>query len=120
MKKNTLPIFIIGMFFTLLIGCTAAKIIGGPIPPNSIKDGIYDGMASDGPVKVIAQVMIQDQRIANIKIFEHRTWKGKSAENIIPVRIIEQQSTRVDAVSGATVSSRAIMNAVENAVRKAK
>ncbi len=51
---------------------------------------------------------------------EHRTWKGGAAEGIIPRRIIETQSTRVDAVSGATMSSVAIMNAVEDAVRKAR
>ena len=50
---------------------------------------------------------------------EHRTWKGGAAEGIIPHRIIETQSTKVDAVSGATTSSVAIMNAVEDAVRKA-
>jgi uncharacterized protein with FMN-binding domain len=34
-------------------------------------------------------------------------------------RIIAQQSTRVDAVSGATNSSRVIMNAVQRAIEKA-
>jgi fumarate reductase flavoprotein subunit len=39
---------------------------------------------------------------------------------IIPNRIIEKQSTKVDSVSGATLSSVAIMNAVEDAVKKAQ
>ncbi len=34
-------------------------------------------------------------------------------------RIIETQSTRVDVVSGATNSSRVIMNAVQKAIEKA-
>ena len=41
-------------------------------------------------------------------------------ENIIPFRIIDEQSTNVDAVSGATVSSTAIMNAVDDAIQMAK
>ncbi|MDX1358727.1 MAG: FMN-binding protein [Clostridia bacterium] len=45
---------------------------------------------------------------------------GRAAEKTIPERIIDQQSTRVDAVSGATRSSIAIMNAVEDALQKAK
>ncbi len=120
MNKNAFPIIVVAILFSLVSGCATAKVIGGPIPPNSLKDGLYDGKAENGLVKVIAQIMIQNQRITNIKLFEHRTWKGKAAENIIPARIIGEQSTRVDAVSGATVSSRAIMNAVEAAVRKAK
>lgn len=120
MTKYVAIIFPIAMLFSMIIGCAASKIVGGPIPPNILKDGIYEGEARDGPVKVIAKVMIQNQRIANIELMEHRTWKGKAAENIIPARIMAEQSTGVDAVSGATISSRAIMNAVEAAVRKAK
>ena len=62
---------------------------------------------------------IENQRITKINLLKHRNWKGKDGEQVI-VRIIENQSTRVDAVSGASMSSVAIMNAVENAVQKAK
>ncbi len=49
----------------------------------------------------------------------HQTWKGGIAEETIIARIISSQSTRVDAVSGATNSSRVIMNAVQTAIEKA-
>lgn len=110
---NILPI--------LCIGCGAGKtIIGGPIPHAKLKDGTYNGTAANGPVRVKAKVTINDQKIAGIDLIEHRTWKGGAAEGIIPNRIIDKQSTRVDAVSGATLSSVAIMNAVEDAVKKAQ
>ena len=47
-------------------------------------------------------------------------WTDGLAEGTIPNRIIETQSTKVDAVSGATMSRVAIMNAVEDAVQKAQ
>ena len=34
----------------------------------------------------------------------------------IPQKIVETQSTEVDTVSGATITSNAIMNAVQNAL----
>ena len=105
---------------SLIIGCAAPIIVGGPILKNSLKDGTYDGKAKVGPVKVLARVTIQNQRVTNVGLLEHRNWKGKAAENIIPHRIIDEQSTKVDAVSGATVSSTAIMNAVEDAIQMAK
>jgi uncharacterized protein with FMN-binding domain len=104
----------------ITIGCASAKIAGGPIPSSDIRDGVFEGTATIGPVKVLAKVTIENKRITIIELLEHRTWKGKAAENAIPKRIIDQQSTKVDAVSGATVSSRAIMNAVEKAVQKSK
>ena len=115
--RGALPFLLIS---SLIIGCAVTKIVGGPILKNSLKDGIYDGKAKAGPVKVFARVTIQNQRITNISLLEHRTWKGRVAENIIPNRIIDEQSTKVDAVSGATVSSTAIMNAVNDAIQLAK
>ena len=96
------------------------KVIGGPIQTNYLTDGIYNGEAKYGPVSVIAAVTIQDQRITEINLLKHRNWKGAPAEEPVLVRIIEEQSTKVDAVSGATASSVAIMNAVEDAINKSK
>jgi len=106
----------------IIVGaCSTGNIIvGGPISHTSLQDGIYDGSAKNGPVKVKAKITVSEQKITNIDLIEHRTWKGGQAEGIIPARIIEAQSTKVDAVSGATMSSVAIMNAVEDAVQKAQ
>lgn len=110
-----------GLFLILVVACSTGKtIIGGPIPRANLNDGTYDGSAGNGPVRVKAKITISDQKITDIELIEHRTWKGGAAEGIIPQRIIETQSTKVDAVSGATMSSVAIMNAVEDAVRKAR
>jgi uncharacterized protein with FMN-binding domain len=45
---------------------------------------------------------------------------GGKAEIVIVERIIAEQSTRVDAVSGATQSSRVIMHAVQGALDEAR
>ncbi len=119
-RKYALTILLIGILAGQLPGCATEKIVGGPITEGSLKDGVYEGSASVGPVKVVAEVTIDEHRIARVELLEHRTWKGGAAEGVIPGRIIEAQSTQVDAVSGATMSSRAIMNAVEVAIRKAE
>lgn len=108
------------MLSSQILGCATTGIVGGPIPNNILNDGTYDGFAKEGPVKVLAKVTIKNQSITKIELIEHRTWKGRAAEKIIPDRIIDEQSTSVDAVSSATISSKVIMNAVEVAIRKAK
>jgi len=40
--RSALPFLLIS---SLIIGCAATKIVGGPILKNSLKDGIYDGKA---------------------------------------------------------------------------
>ena len=86
---------------------------------GQLKDGVYEGSYRGGPNKASVEVTIENNNIIDILIVEHWTLKGKSAELIVPGRIIENQSTDVDAVSGATNSSIVIMNAVQRAVEKA-
>jgi uncharacterized protein with FMN-binding domain len=86
---------------------------------EKLVDGLYEGSYEAGPNKAAVKVTIKDNKIVSIQILEHRTWKGKKAEFVIPRIIIEKQSTEVDAVSGATNSSRVIMNAVQRAIEKA-
>ncbi len=104
---------------TLFFSCAPTPVIGGPVDPAKLADGTYNGSYRGGPNKAIVEVTIKDNSIVNIKIIQHQAWKGKKAEETIVERIIARQSTRVDAVSGATNSSRVIMNAVQLAIEKA-
>jgi uncharacterized protein with FMN-binding domain len=101
-------------------GCSTTELNTGYVPSSGLKDGVYEGSAVNGPVKVVVSVMIEDQMIRNITLAQHRTWRGGEAGEIIPIRILKKQSTDVDVVSGATMSSVAIMNAVQDAVNKSR
>ena len=82
-------------------------------------DGIYEGSYREGPNSALVKVTIKGNAIVSIEIVEHQAWRGKQAESAVLERILATQSTDVDAVSGATNSSRVIMNAVHKAVEKA-
>jgi major membrane immunogen (membrane-anchored lipoprotein) len=110
---------ILMMFGLIMFGCAHTPLIGGPIKHEKLNDGVYEGSYRGGPNKASVSVTIKDKKIFNIEITEHQAWKGKKAELPILKRILETQSTRVDAVSGATNSSRVIMNAVQKAMEKA-
>ena len=103
-----------------LAGCQIAPLMGTPVEPEGLKDGVYEGEYKKGINKVVVKVTINDGRIAEIELVKHTaSWIGNKANEIIPQKIVEQQSTKVDAISGATNSSRVIMNAVQMAVEKA-
>ena len=102
-----------------MFGCARTPVIGAPVRHEKINDGVYEGSYRGGPNKASVRVTVRNSRIFNIEIIEHQAWKGKKAELPILERIIETQSTRVDAVSGATNSSRVIMNAVQKAIENA-
>ena len=104
---------------SLLSGCAQTQVIGGRLDHAKLKDGTYEGSYRGGPNKASVQVTIKDSNIVDIEILQHQAWRGGIAEATIIERVIASQSTKVDAVSGATNSSRVIMNAVQKAIEKA-
>jgi len=105
----------------LAVSCNTVALssIRAALPDMKDKpDGVYRGnyTLTGTPVKVTVDVTVQNQNITGIKIIKHsRSPIGKKAEKIIDT-VIEKQSLDVDAVSGATGSSKAILKAVENAL----
>ncbi|NLG02801.1 MAG: FMN-binding protein [Clostridia bacterium] len=85
------------------------------IDVSDLSDGIYYGECNVGYIYARVCVNISNGSIQNVSLMEHRKERGQRAE-VIPQRITEKQKTKVDAVSGATNSSKVIMKAVENAL----
>jgi uncharacterized protein with FMN-binding domain len=105
--------------FPFICGCRSAPL---PVDPGtSMRAGVYRGEYAHGPNHAVVSVGIKDGRIETVQLLKHRrSWKGAKAGALIVERIIEHQSPRVDAVTGATNSSRVIMNAVQQALDKAR
>lgn len=81
-----------------------------------ISDGIYIGEYDVNYIYAKVEVTVQNGKITNINILEHRNERGKAAEAIIN-EIIDEQRIDVDEISGATNSSTVIKKAVENALK---
>jgi polyferredoxin len=86
------------------------------------KDGVYTGMGFGFRPGLTVEVTIKDDNIKSIEIISHNESRRyyERPFNIIPAEIVEAQSADVDAVSGATRTSHGIMDAVEDALAKAR
>ena len=90
---------------------------------SDCKDGVYEGTGYGyGPdLKVL--VTIKDSVIDEISIVSHNEVGEKfygPAFDSIPEKIIEKQTYDVDAISGSTYSSKGIIDAVKDALLKAR
>jgi uncharacterized protein with FMN-binding domain len=83
----------------------------------SLPDGTYRGSYDAGLVKATVDVLIAGGHIEKVTIVEHRNGMGSSAEVIVN-DVVERQSLEVDAVSGATRSSKVILKAIEIALTR--
>lgn len=84
-----------------------------------LADGEYTGkeryLGDDFEVKVT----LLDHRIDKIEILKADERKYTKMASAVTARVVEKQSLDVDAVSGATVTSKVFRNAISNALSKA-
>ncbi len=96
-------------------------LVGGScaaIAESAYTDGVYEGAASGMGGDVHVTVTVEGGRITAVEVGEHNETAGLSDPAIekIPAAIVEAQSTEVEAVSGATITSEAIKAAVNAAL----
>ena len=82
---------------------------------KKVEDGIYEGQCDTGVVRARVQVTVRDNRMESIELLEHKNGRGTPAEAILD-QMLQNQTTAVDAVSGATCSGKVIRKAMENAL----
>lgn len=118
--RKTLNIIGIILVGVLVVGCAGAPAAQQAKAPK-YRDGSYVAVAMghSGPVKV--STTITGGKIVEVKVLEESESKDISevALERIPKAIIEKQSADVDTVSGATLISEAIINAVKQALAEA-
>ena len=102
-----------------LAGCVDTKSVVISMPAlSAVPNGSYEGEYKLGPVTAQVRVTMADGKITGFDIIKHECLKGRPAE-ALAAQVVERQTIALDAVSGATVSSKAILKAGEIALRSA-
>ena len=128
--KKIFRVFIVLIFFVLIlvVSCTAmmnkemekAKnelmLVEDP-DLSKVEYGIYRGKVETMLVKAEVEVSVKNHKIISISIIKHENGKGKPAEAIVDA-IVKDNSTDVELIAGATMSSLVIRAAVIDAVNK--
>lgn len=114
MKKNYLSkllglVLVLAMLTSVAFGAMAQAIPA---------DGVYEGSANGLGGELKVAVTVAGGKITEVKVGDHKETPGISDPAIeqVPAAIVEAQSTEVDGVAGATVTSDAIKTAVAAAL----
>lgn len=84
---------------------------------SRIPDGLYNASSSAYAGPLYVEVAVKSKRIESVRVTRHKERQFYSALTDTPKRIIERQSVvGIDAVSGATMTSEAIINATAKAL----
>ncbi|WP_069997221.1 FMN-binding protein [Cellulosilyticum sp. I15G10I2] len=113
-------IVIIGVFFITRGLKEGAAMTMQDINPSVFSDGKYYGIYREGRWLSEVDVIIKDQKIILIELLsEPMIHPGKAdfSQELFD-RVIAKQTTNIDVISGATVTSKAYLKSVENALNK--
>jgi uncharacterized protein with FMN-binding domain len=112
-------VLVVGVIVTARVAAVrmAGDITLEPVNISQVASGTYTGRAESPIVKATVQVTVEGGVITDVRIVEHFTGMGKPAEALAQT-IEERQSLDLDAVSGATLSSKVILKAAENALEQ--
>ncbi len=90
---------------------------------NNLKDGTYLGEYEGGMYKWRnneVQVTVSSGKVTDIKLLKNKENLKPEFTNKLYDRVIKAQSLQVDTISGATLTSKAYLKSVENALDKAE
>jgi uncharacterized protein with FMN-binding domain len=119
------------ILLTLTIVCSLTQISGfaegnpkvspdAKISKGQLIDGTYIGKSFKFPWWMHVSVTIENGRMTKIEVLKHKAPKRYTdLMQELADKIIRNQSTQVDAISGATISSNALKRAVSDALKKA-
>jgi uncharacterized protein with FMN-binding domain len=115
------PHFMIPLFFfglsALILACLGLPSVG----EAGYTPGTYEGAGSGYRGQIHVRVQVSAAGIEDIAIVSHQesNFPGFAAMEELLEQVLETGETDLDAVSGATYSSRGFLQAVEDALGKA-
>lgn len=86
-----------------------------------LRDGVYRACGDGFSDKIHVEMTVEKGAIQSLYVYDHNEHEtnGTMAVNTLPGDILSAQSVDIDVVSGATETSRGIIEATKNCIRQA-
>ncbi|MBP2654672.1 MAG: hypothetical protein H6Q73_2241 [Firmicutes bacterium] len=109
-----------GLFYITRGLETGSNIEIAGIDGSSLQDGTYKGKYTSGRWSNELNITVKGGKITNIEIVKDVAFTTEGLSANLFHRVLENQTTTVDVVTGATVTSKAYLKAIENALTSAQ
>lgn len=97
---------------------SGSKVAVGNINLESINDGTYKGKYEGGRWSNEMIITVKDHKITDVKVVKDVLFKKSEVTEAIIEKVIQEQKINVPVVSGATVTSKAYLKAIENSLKE--
>lgn len=91
------------------------------VEPGDLKDGVYRASGEGFIDDITVEMVVENGNISLFRVIEHNETSqiSKTALTTIPYQIEKEKSTKVDVISGATETSKGIIQAARACIRQA-
>ena len=110
-------IFCAGFYLTRGLE-TGEKLVINPISISEQPDGVYEGSYSGGRWSNRVAVTIEAGKITEITILKSVLIEKPEITSKLIASVLAKQDIALDGVTGATVTSKAYLKAIEGALKK--
>lgn len=108
------------LFLSLTAGAVLHARDDKPKRPKKLyADGTYQAQSLGYSAEIIVRVTVKTGRIDQVRV-HHQETLDLGASTYLPRRMVDLQTPDVDAFSGATVTSEAIVEAANKALKQAE
>lgn len=118
--------FLVALVFILMMGLMGCSGNNKEAAPDEAGKGLYTPGTYTGEAQglhstIKVEVTVDENTIQSVKVLEQQDTEGISDAvfTTIPDKVVEGQSLKVDVVSGASVSSNGLLDAIADALAKA-
>jgi uncharacterized protein with FMN-binding domain len=86
---------------------------------STLPDGYFEGKFCHSKFCYSVGIQLSDHKITEIKILRNKVSKYADKGATITQKVIQAQNLQVDAISKATITSKSLLKAIENALHEA-
>ena len=114
-----LALVIGGGYLYITSGLNAgSQLVINPVDLTNLADGTYTGHYDAGRWANELNVTIKDQKITSIDMMKDIKFPKPEMTEALFKEVINKQNTDVDVISGGTVSCKAYLKAIEDALKQ--
>lgn len=95
---------------------TGKNLVINSVNLAQVNDGVYTGTYNGGRWTNEVAVTVSNKKISQIDVVKTVSFETPDVTHTVINNVIEKQDTKVDTVSGATITSKAYLKSIENAL----
>lgn len=107
-----------GMFYLSRGLEEGSKIAVNAVNLSSVKDGTFKGKYDGGRWANEVAVTVKDHKIVKVELVKDVRFTKPGILEELANKVVKNQNTNVDVVSGSTVTCKAYLKSIENALKK--